>query len=96
MILRARIKTKPLEQWNIGREYRRGLKKAFEAHAIEIHFPHRTLSMGEASSPFKVEVVAGPGMVNPHTHSEDVSDKNAGLTQRHTKEHDFSLWCMMV
>ena len=62
VMLRARIKTKPLEQWNIGREYRRRLKKAFEAHAIEIPFPHRTLSLGEASPPFKVEVVAGPGM----------------------------------
>ncbi len=59
--LRARIKTKPLEQWNIGREYRRRLKKAFDAQGIEIPFPHQTLYMGEASHPFKVEVVAGSG-----------------------------------
>ena len=57
--LRARIKTKPLEQWNIGREYRRRLKKAFDAQGIEIHFPHRTFSFGEAIGPFKVELVAG-------------------------------------
>jgi Small-conductance mechanosensitive channel len=60
VMLRARIKTKPLEQWNIGREYRRRLKKAFDAQGIEIPFPHQTLYMGEASHPFKVEVVAGP------------------------------------
>jgi small conductance mechanosensitive channel len=57
--IRARIKTKPLEQWNIGREYRRRLKKAFDAQGIEIPFPHRTFSFGEATGPFKVELVAG-------------------------------------
>lgn len=57
--LRARIKTKPLEQWKVGREYRRRLKKAFDAQGIEMPFPHRTLYMGEAGHPFKVEVVEG-------------------------------------
>ncbi|WHZ22158.1 MAG: Potassium efflux system KefA protein / Small-conductance mechanosensitive channel [Nitrospira sp.] len=57
--LRARIKTKPLEQWKVGREYRRRLKKAFDAHGIEMPFPHRTLYMGESGHPFKVEVVEG-------------------------------------
>jgi small conductance mechanosensitive channel len=60
--LRARIKTKPLEQWTIGREYRRRIKKAFDAQGIEIPFPHRTLYMGEAGMPFKVEVVTGGEM----------------------------------
>lgn len=59
--IRARIKTKPLEQWKVGREYRRRLKKAFDAQGIEIPFPHQTLYMGEASPPYKVEVVAGLG-----------------------------------
>jgi small-conductance mechanosensitive channel len=57
--VRARIKTKPLEQWNIGREYRRRLKKAFDAQGIEIPFPHRTFSFAESTGPFKVELVAG-------------------------------------
>ena len=60
--IRARIKTKPAEQWKIGREYRRRLKKAFDAQHIEIPFPCRTLLMGEDSPPFKVEVVAGLGL----------------------------------
>jgi small conductance mechanosensitive channel len=55
--IKARIKTKPIEQWNVGREYRRRLKKAFDAQGIEIPFPHRSLYMGEASAPFKVLVV---------------------------------------
>ena len=57
--IRARIKTKPLEQWNVGREYRRRLKKAFDMKGIEIPFPHRTWSMGEATGPLRVELVGG-------------------------------------
>ncbi len=52
VVIKARIKTQPIKQWEIGREYRRRLKKAFDAHGIEIPFPHRTLYMGETSSPF--------------------------------------------
>jgi moderate conductance mechanosensitive channel len=59
VVLRARIKTKPLEQWNIGREYRRRLKKAFDAQGIEIPFPHQTIQMEKSIGPFKVELVAG-------------------------------------
>ncbi|MBP6581459.1 MAG: mechanosensitive ion channel family protein, partial [Sphingorhabdus sp.] len=59
MVIRIRIKTRPLEQWNVGREYRRRLKKAFDGQGIEIPFPHRTWHMGGDSAPFKVEVVAG-------------------------------------
>ena len=47
VIIRIRIKTKPLEQWNVGREYRRRLKQAFDAQGIEIPFPHRTIYWGE-------------------------------------------------
>jgi moderate conductance mechanosensitive channel len=55
VVIRIRIKTRPLEQWNVGREYRRRLKHAFDAQGIEIPFPHRTLYMGEASLPFKLQ-----------------------------------------
>ncbi len=60
--LRSRIKTKPAEQWKVGREYRRRLKKTFDAQGIEIPFPSRTLLMGETSPPLKVEVIAGLGL----------------------------------
>lgn len=53
--LKARLKTQPIEQWTVGREYRRRLKFAFDAQNIEIPFPHRTLYWGEASQPFKVQ-----------------------------------------
>jgi small conductance mechanosensitive channel len=51
--IKARLRTVPLRQAAVGREYRRRLKKAFDAAGIEIPFPHRTLYMGKASSPFE-------------------------------------------
>ena len=57
VVIKARLKTLPIEQWTVGREYRRRLKKAFDAKGIEIPFPHRTLYMGEASSPFAIQHV---------------------------------------
>jgi small conductance mechanosensitive channel len=55
VVIKARLKTLPIEQWGVGREYRRRLKKAFDAKGIEIPFPHRTLYMGTASPPFVVQ-----------------------------------------
>lgn len=58
VVIKARIKTLPIEQWAVGREYRRRLKKAFDRENIEIPFPHRTLYMGEASPPWLVKNMA--------------------------------------
>ena len=55
VVIKARIKTLPIKQWMVGREYRRRLKKAFDEQKIEIPFPHRTLYMGEASQPFTLK-----------------------------------------
>jgi len=55
VVIKARLKTIPIQQWTVGREYRRRLKKAFDEKGIEIPFPHRTLYMGEASHPFMIK-----------------------------------------
>jgi small-conductance mechanosensitive channel len=47
VIIRARITTKPLRQWAVGREFNRRMKKTFDRRGIEIPFPHRTVYMGE-------------------------------------------------
>jgi small-conductance mechanosensitive channel len=54
VIIKARLKTKPIEQWKVGREYRRRLKKAFDGQGIEIPFPHRTVYWGEEIKPLQV------------------------------------------
>ena len=47
VIVRARLKTRPLTQWATGREYNRRLKAAFDARGIEIPFPHTQIYFGE-------------------------------------------------
>ncbi|MEX2445038.1 MAG: mechanosensitive ion channel family protein [Alkalispirochaeta sp.] len=49
VVIKARLKTKPIRQWAVGREYRRRLKYAFDEAGIEIPFPHRTLFWGDQS-----------------------------------------------
>lgn len=46
VVIRARIKTKPILQWGVKREMLRRLKKRFDAENIEIPFPHQTLYFG--------------------------------------------------
>lgn len=55
VIIKARFKTKPIEQWAVGREYRRRLKKAFDEQGIEIPFPHRTVYWGEDIKPLQLK-----------------------------------------
>lgn len=56
VVLKARIRTLPIEQWAVGREYRRRLKKAFDAEGIEIPFPHLALYAGSETKPMPVQV----------------------------------------
>jgi small conductance mechanosensitive channel len=62
--IKARLKTAPMRQWDVGREYRRRLKKAFDACGIEIPFPHRSLYMGTASGPLEVMMRTTPAATN--------------------------------
>lgn len=43
--IKVRLKTIPLKQWEVGREFLRRVKKAFVREGIEIPFPYRTLVM---------------------------------------------------
>ena len=56
VIIKARIKTKPSQQWTVGREYRKRLKYAFDNDNIEIPFPHTTVYWGEKINPLKLEI----------------------------------------
>ncbi len=57
VVIKGRIKTKPIRQWQVGREYLRRIKIAFDAENIEIPFPHQTLYFGEASKPIEISLL---------------------------------------
>ncbi len=46
VVIKARIKTVPIKQWYVGREFNRRMKKRFDDLDIEIPFPHQTLYFG--------------------------------------------------
>ncbi len=56
LVIKMVIKTRPMKQWRIKREYQRLLKIRFDAEGIEIPFPHVTLYTGEQTKPMPVEV----------------------------------------
>lgn len=53
LVVKARIKTKPIRQWAIAREFNRRLKIKFDEKNIEIPFPHITMYMGEDKKKIK-------------------------------------------
>ena len=41
IVIKSRIKTKPMQQWKVGREFNKLIKERFEKENIEIPFPHQ-------------------------------------------------------
>jgi len=50
VIIKARIKTRPIKQWDVAREFNRRLKRQFDERGIEIPFPHVRLYMGQGKT----------------------------------------------
>ena len=44
--IRVRLKTVPMKQWAVRREFQRRMKGVFEERGIEIPFPHQTVYFG--------------------------------------------------
>jgi small conductance mechanosensitive channel len=59
VVIRARLKTRPIQQWAVGREYRRRLLLALAAEGIEM--PTRALQIGEAGKPVPVVLTYAAG-----------------------------------
>lgn len=64
VIIKGRIKTLPIQQWTVGREFLRRIKFAFDDANIEIPFPHSTIYFGEDSKPFDVAMMQSKSDIN--------------------------------
>lgn len=60
LVIKARLKTKPLKQWEVGRAYKARLKKAFDREGIEIPFPYRTLTLAKGEDFLAKALNGGP------------------------------------
>ncbi len=93
VVLKARITTLPIEQWTVGREFNRRMKKKFDELGIEIPFPHRTIyfgidKRGDAPAARVLLHEAAPAVAPPasgaETASEDTAEVGPGAASRAT------------
>ena len=61
IVLKMRIKTVPLKQWDVGREFRKRIRKRFEEENIEIPFPERVVTVREERDTARGTGAAGAG-----------------------------------
>lgn len=64
VVIKGRIKTLPIQQWAVGREFLKRIKFAFDDANIEIPFPHSTIYFGEDSKPFDVAMMQSKSEIN--------------------------------
>jgi small conductance mechanosensitive channel len=57
VIIKARIRTQPAQQWAVGREFLKRIKLAFDEAGIEIPFPHLKIT---ADEPIQIVSTSGP------------------------------------
>ncbi len=57
VIIKGRLRTRPIRQWDVGREFLRRLKNRFDTEGIELPFPHRSLYFGEHSKPVLAQLL---------------------------------------
>ena len=63
VVIKARLKTRPIQQWTVGREYRRRLVHSFAAEGIDA--PPRVMQVAEPGKPLPVLLMHGVGPDQP-------------------------------
>lgn len=63
VIIKGRLKTRPISQWEVGREFLRRVKKTFDARGIEMPYPQRTFYI--TTEPPSDTLPAPPGAAGP-------------------------------
>ncbi|HEX5794725.1 MAG TPA: mechanosensitive ion channel domain-containing protein [Geminicoccaceae bacterium] len=86
VIIRARLKTRPLKQWEVSREFNRRLKNRFDELGIEIPFPHQTVYFGVdkegRAPPVKVVLEGAPAAAEePSAPSDQTADPQPMLAR---------------
>ncbi|MBI1272477.1 MAG: mechanosensitive ion channel [Alphaproteobacteria bacterium] len=61
IIIKARFKTLPIKQWEVGRAFNKRLKAAFDKAGISIPFPQRTLHIAQADTALLAKAEGGAG-----------------------------------
>lgn len=59
LLIRGRIKTYPVKQWRVMREFNRRMKARFDKEGIEIPFPYRQLVLGDDTLKMLAELGRG-------------------------------------
>lgn len=54
VIIKGRIKTLPMRQWDVGREFLRRVKKAFDHAQVDFPLPRHSFEISAANTPLKV------------------------------------------
>jgi small conductance mechanosensitive channel len=57
--IKVMLKTLPVKQWPVAREFRRRVKKAFDEKGIRNPYPHRMIYFGEVDKPGATKIEIG-------------------------------------
>ena len=70
VVIKARLKTVPIQQWTVGREYRRRLLLAFAAEGVEVPAP-RVVQVADAGKPFPLLMMQAAAPLPREAPSDD-------------------------